>query len=242
MVCVDSSGPMNSLAERLLKGGSDHGEPHIKQVYFRQFLPVSPKVQFDLVVGAFSLSELSSQSEREETLFTLWRKTSNYLVLVENGTKEGHHILMEARTALLAKQEQTVYDSRRPTVFAPCSHELACPKLSQLPTVPCNFNQFYNPLPLPWNPDRQTERFSYLILSRTSLVGADGSGECGGWARLIAPVLRRPRHVHCQMCCSTGELKRVVVTASRHGRDVYRCARNSDWGDQLPLMQPEECN
>lgn len=224
----------------LWTGGSNHGEPHIKQVYFRQFLPVSPKVQFDLVVGAYSLSELSSQSEREETLFTLWRKTNNYMVLVENGTKEGHHILMEARTALLEKQEQTVHDSRIPTIFAPCSHELACPKLSQLPTVPCNFNQLYNSLPINGSSVLQSEKFSYVVFSRTGSVGAGGSGECAGWARLIAPVLRRPRHVHCQVCCSTGELKRVVVTASKHGRDVYRCARNSDWGDQLPFIPPEE--
>lgn len=76
MVCVDSSGPMNILAERLLKGAqtntldlffsvllsnsssdnlsifvfcwagdNERAEPHIKQVYFRQFLPVSPKVR-----------------------------------------------------------------------------------------------------------------------------------------------------------------------------------------------------
>lgn len=76
MVCVDRSGPMNVLAERLLKGqknrsvsfasaflrnwhhcnsalsclfsligDEERAEPHIKQVYFRQFLPVSPKVR-----------------------------------------------------------------------------------------------------------------------------------------------------------------------------------------------------
>ncbi|MEQ2249093.1 hypothetical protein ILYODFUR_025854, partial [Ilyodon furcidens] len=43
MVCVDSSAPMNILAERLLKGNDERAEPHFKQVYFRQFLPVSPK-------------------------------------------------------------------------------------------------------------------------------------------------------------------------------------------------------
>ena len=70
---MESSGPMNVLAERLLKGtvkktlspasasvnswfsfenifvwcstdDNQNAEPHIKQVYFRQFLPVSPKV------------------------------------------------------------------------------------------------------------------------------------------------------------------------------------------------------
>ncbi|XP_021469443.2 methyltransferase-like protein 17, mitochondrial isoform X2 [Oncorhynchus mykiss] len=236
MVCVDNSGAMNTIADRLLRGSSEKDEPVIKQVYFRQFLPVSPKVQFDLVVGAFSLSELASQKEREDAILTLWRKTSSYLVLVENGTKEGHQILMDARDILLKKQERTAHDPRRPSVFAPCPHESPCPKLFQLPVVPCNFSQAYSPLPFPGVPDRLTERFSYLVLSRTDWAGGEGLD----WARLTAPVLRRPRHVHCQVCCSSGEIKRVVVTAHRHGRDVYRCARSSDWGDQLPIIQPED--
>lgn len=117
-----------------------------------------------------------------------------------------------------------------------CPHESPCPKLFQLPVVPCNFSQAYSPLPFPGVPDRLTERFSYLVLSRTDWAGGEGLD----WARLTAPVLRRPRHVHCQVCCSSGEIKRVVVTAHRHGRDVYRCARSSDWGDQLPIIQPED--
>ncbi|XP_070701659.1 ribosome assembly protein METTL17, mitochondrial isoform X2 [Pempheris klunzingeri] len=230
MVCVDSSGPMNILAERLLKGDDEIAEPHIKHVYFRQFLPVSPKVQFDLAVAAFTLSELPNGTEREEAVLTLWRKTSSYLVLVENGTKEGHQILMEARDTLLKKQEKTVHDTRPASVFAPCAHELVCPKLAHEPITPCNFQQLYQPLPLPG-----TEKFSYLIVTRTEPGKAET--EDVSWARLIAPVLRRTRHVHCRMCCPDGQLQHLVVTARKHSRDVYRCARSSDWGDQLPIVQ-----
>ncbi|KAL0966308.1 hypothetical protein UPYG_G00293690 [Umbra pygmaea] len=236
MVCVDSSGAMNTIADRLLRGGSEKDEPVIKQVYFRQFLPVSPKVQFDVVVGAFSLSELASQKEREKAILTLWRKTSSYLVLVENGTKEGHQILMDARHTLLQNEEKAALDTRRPSAFAPCPHDLPCPKLAHQPLVPCNFSQAYNPLSLPGAPDRLTEKFSYLVLSRTDSTSEEGLD----WARLTAPVLRRPRHVHCQICCSSGELKKVVLTAHRHGRDVYRCGRSSDWGDQLPIFRTED--
>ncbi|XP_070774527.1 ribosome assembly protein METTL17, mitochondrial [Enoplosus armatus] len=238
MVCVDSSGPMNALAERLLKGDDERAEPHIKQVYFRQFLPVSPKVQFDLVVAAFTLSELPAVKEREEAVLTLWRKTSSYLVLVENGTKEGHQMLMEARDTLLKKQEKTVHDTRPASVFAPCPHELTCPKLASELTTPCNFQQHYQPLPLPGHNDRQTEKFSYVILTRTEPAGAETEGV--DWTRLVAPVQRRTRHVHCRMCCPDGRLQHLVVTARKHSRDVYRCARNSDWGDQLPIIQKVE--
>nr|XP_019962779.1 PREDICTED: methyltransferase-like protein 17, mitochondrial [Paralichthys olivaceus] len=238
MVCVDSSAPMNILAERLLKGDDERAQPHIQHVYFRQFLPVSPKVQFDLVVAAFTLSEIPGVKEREEAVFTLWRKTSSYLVLVENGTKEGHQILMEARDTLLKKQEKMVHDPRPASVFAPCPHELTCPKLARELAVPCNFQQLYQPLPLPGHNVRQIEKFSYLILTRGGPPEAETEGV--NWARLIAPVLRRTRHVHCQMCSPDGKLHHMVVTARKHSRDVYRCARNSDWGDQLPVIQRDE--
>ncbi|KAM9719998.1 ribosome assembly protein METTL17, mitochondrial [Menidia menidia] len=235
LVCVDSSGPMNILAERLLRGDDERAEPHIKQVYFRQFLPVSPKVQFDLVVAAFTLSELPNTKEREEAVITLWRKTSSYLILVENGTKEGHQMLMEARDTVLMKPEKTAHDPRPASVFAPCAHEVMCPKLAQESVTPCNFHQMYFPLPGPGHKDRQTEKFSFLILSRTAPAGVEAEGVA--WGRLIAPVLRRARHVHCRMCCPDGQLQHVVVTAKKHSRDVYRCARNSDWGDRLPILE-----
>ncbi|XP_034021271.1 methyltransferase-like protein 17, mitochondrial [Thalassophryne amazonica] len=240
-VCVDSSGHMNTLAERLLKGDDKQAELSIKHVYFRQFLPVSPKVQFDLVTAAFTLSEIPYRKDREEAIFTLWRKTSSYLVLVENGTKEGHQILMEARDTLLKKQEKIIHDTRAPSVFAPCPHELTCPKLMQEHVVPCNFQQHYHPLPLPGRRDRQTEKFSYLIVARSEPSDpSEVKSSSVVWARLIAPVLRRSRHVHCHMCCADGQLQHKVVTARKNSREVYRCARTSDWGDQLPVMKEVE--
>ncbi|XP_017266365.1 methyltransferase-like protein 17, mitochondrial [Kryptolebias marmoratus] len=240
IICVDSSAPMNILAERLLRGDDELAQPHIKQVYFRQFLPVSPKVQFDLVTAAFTLSELPNAKEREEAMMTLWRKTSSYLVLVENGTMEGHQMLMEARDTLLQKQEKVLHDPRPAAVFAPCPHELMCPKLARQPVTPCNFQQRYHPLPLPGRNECQTEKFSYLILRRAERVKAESEPEGLSWARLVAPVLRRTRHVHCHVCCSDGQLQHQVVTARKHSRDMYRCARNSDWGDKLPIIQKVE--
>ncbi|XP_053185427.1 methyltransferase-like protein 17, mitochondrial [Scomber japonicus] len=196
------------------------------------------QVQFDLVVAAFTLSELPHAKEREEAVMTLWRKTSSYLVLVENGTKEGHQMLMEARDTLLKKREKTVLDTRPASVFAPCPHELKCPKMTRETTNPCNFNQLYHPLPLSGHNDRQTEKFSYLIMARTDPTEAETDDV--DWARIVAPVQRRTRHVHCRMCCPDGQIQHLVVTARKHSRDVYRCARNSDWGDQLPIPQQVE--
>ncbi|MEE6504498.1 hypothetical protein FKM82_005206 [Ascaphus truei] len=228
-MCIDSAASMNRLGELVLRGGSETGNVHISGVYFRQFLPVSPKVQFDLVVSAFSLNELASLSEREKNVQSLWRKTGGFLVLVENGTREGHQLLMEARDTVFRGQDTEIWDPRPPHVFAPCPHQLSCPKLADKLQVPCNFLQQYQPLPFKWNPPQSLEKFSFLILSRGSVGEADAQ-----WPRVIAPVLRRPRHVHCHLCCADGQLHHDVITAHRHGRDLYRCARSSEWGDRLP--------
>ncbi|XP_060782972.1 methyltransferase-like protein 17, mitochondrial [Neoarius graeffei] len=235
-VCVDSSAAMNSLAETLLTGGSEGDEPVIKHVYFRQFLPVSPKVQSDLVLAAFSLSELSTQEAREETVLTLWRKTHSYLVLVENGTKEGHQILMEAKDVLLKREDKQSRGVQRPVVFAPCTHQQPCPKLLKEPITPCNFLQPYYPLPVSGNSDPVQEKFSFLVVSRSEAQDSAGLQ----WSRIVSPVHRRPRQVQCRICCSNGELEQLTITARHHGRDAYRCARSSDWGDRLPIIHTEE--
>ncbi|XP_030067248.1 ribosome assembly protein METTL17, mitochondrial isoform X2 [Microcaecilia unicolor] len=230
-VCVDSSADMNLLAESLLRGGSESQEMCIPGVHFRQFLPVSPKVQFDLVVSAYSLNELPSRMDRVNTIQTLWRKTSGFLVLIENGTKEGHQLLMEARDAVLTAKDSVYHDSRPAYVFAPCPHQLPCPRLSQTMILPCCFSQAYEPLPFSWNSSVSWEKFSFLIMSRVPPAVENK------WPRITQEVQRRARHVHCHLCCSDASLRHVVVTARKHGRDLYRCARTSEWGDRLPVIE-----
>ncbi|KAJ6651895.1 hypothetical protein lerEdw1_015951 [Lerista edwardsae] len=256
---IDTSAPMLGLAERLMKGMSEAQELCFPGVYFRQFLPVSPKVKFDLVVSAFSLNELPGQAQRVETVQTLWRKTDGFLVLIENGTKEGHQMLMEARDVILKGKDKVVHDSREAHIFAPCPHHLPCPRLSPERPLPCNFIQAYCPLPFSWvsalpglgaiicqpdsrclqlrwnfeNPQQKEEKFSFLILRR----GPGESEEC--WPRITQPVLCRPRHVHVHLCCPDGTLQHAVVTPKKHGRDFYRCARSSQCGDRLPVLNPD---
>ncbi|KAM7321732.1 hypothetical protein ACRRTK_019824 [Alexandromys fortis] len=231
-VCVDSSAAMLGLAEKLLKGGSESGKPCIPGVFFRQFLPVSPKVQFDVVVSAFALSELSSKADRTEVVRNLWRKTCHFLVLVENGTKAGHRLLMEARSLVLQEKEKSPLDLQPGFVFAPCPHELPCPQLTASKPLACSFSQAYHPIPFSWNKKPKEETFSMVILARGS------PKEAHRWPRVTQPVLKRPRHVHCHLCCPDGHMQHAVVTARRHGRDLYRCARVSSWGDLLPVVAP----
>ncbi|XP_046931350.1 methyltransferase-like protein 17, mitochondrial [Lynx rufus] len=234
-MCVDSSAAMLDLAEKLLKGGSESGESYVPGVFFRQFLPVSPKVQFDVVVSAFSLSELPSKADRTEVIHTLWRKTSHFLILVENGTKAGHSLLMDARDLVLKCEEKSPSDPRPGFVFAPCPHELPCPQLTASKPLACSFSQAYHCIPFSWNKKNlKEEKFSMVILARGS------PEEANRWPRITQPVLKRPRHVHCHLCCPDGHMQHAVITAHRHGRDLYRCARVSSWGDLLPVITPSE--
>uniref|UniRef100_A0A8D0GX28 Ribosome assembly protein METTL17, mitochondrial n=1 Tax=Sphenodon punctatus TaxID=8508 RepID=A0A8D0GX28_SPHPU len=229
---IDSSAAMLALAEQLMQGGKSQ-DLAFPGVYFRQFLPVSPKVKFDLVVSAYSLNELPSQAQRVETVQTLWRKTDAFLVLIENGTKEGHQMLMEARDVVLKGEERVTHDPREACVFAPCPHHLPCPRLSPTRSLPCNFIQAYHPLPFSWNPGLKEEKFSFLILCRGPVEAKEP------WPRIIQPVLCRPRHVHVHLCCPDGTLQHAVITAKKHSRDLYRCARNSQCGDRLPVSNSD---
>ncbi|XP_006190896.2 methyltransferase-like protein 17, mitochondrial isoform X1 [Camelus ferus] len=233
-MCVDSSAAMLELAEKLLKGGSESGVPSVPGVFFRQFLPVSPKVQFDVVVSAFSLSELPSKADRADVVQTLWRKTGHFLILVENGTKAGHSLLMDARDLVLNGKEKSPLDPRPGFVFAPCPHELPCPQMTASKPLACSFSQAYHPIPFSWNKKPKEEKFSMVILARGS------PEEATRWPRITQPVLKRPRHVHCHLCCPDGQRQHAVITARRHGRDLYRCARVSSWGDLLPVITPSE--
>ncbi|EPQ01630.1 Methyltransferase-like protein 17, mitochondrial [Myotis brandtii] len=199
-MCVDSSAAMLDLAEKLLKGGSENGKLYIPGVFFRQFLPVSPKAS----------------------------------ILVENGTKAGHCLLMEARDLVLKGKEKSPLDPRPGFVFAPCPHELPCPQLTASKPLACSFSQAYHPIPFSWSKKPKEEKFSMVILARGS------PEEANRWPRITQPVLKRPRHVHCHLCCPDGHMQHAVLTARRHGRDLYRCARVSSWGDLLPVTTPSE--
>ncbi|XP_072363755.1 ribosome assembly protein METTL17, mitochondrial-like [Scyliorhinus torazame] len=132
---------------------------------------------------------------------------------------------MEARDAVLKiKDEESAAH-----VFAPCPHDLTCPKLTGKAPLPCNFVQAYHPLSFAWNTGVKLERFSYLVLRRGPRE------EVEAWPRVVRPVLCRPRHVHAHVCCADGTLRHMVLTPRKSGRDLYRWARNSSWGDRLPV-------
>ncbi|XP_035169701.1 methyltransferase-like protein 17, mitochondrial isoform X1 [Oxyura jamaicensis] len=154
---------------------------------------------------------------------------------------------MEAREELLQGPDADTVE-----IFAPCPHRLPCPRLSQ--GRACAFAQSFWPLPLSGNPPApERELVSFLVVRRLGSAMASSEDPVtsspdpvmsspdpmtsppGGWARVTAPVRPRPRHVPLSLCCPDGAQRRLVVTAARHGRSLYRQARASRWGDLLPF-------
>ncbi|KAJ8041992.1 Methyltransferase-like protein 17, mitochondrial [Holothuria leucospilota] len=243
--CVDVSQAMHNLAERLLWKPQHKGENAddliIPGIYHRFFLPVSPKTTFDITISNNSLLEIQSHEERMKLLDILWNKTKDFLILIENGSLEGYYTLMEARNMILAKGQNEVSfnpewcKGEEGYVFAPCSHDVICPRLVKDNFRPCNFEQKYEPLHIPGTKSqvKETERFSYLVLRK----GSRPEGTV--WPRVISEVLLRARHRVCRLCHTDGNLREVIVTKKKHEKNIYRCVRYTQWGDMLPVSRIE---
>lgn len=83
------------------------------------------------------------------------------------------------------------------------------------------------------------------------------------WPRIVRETLHRNNHTICRMCVANGKLTEEIFTKNKHGkyvlteynfvrdpreitrdlfvaRDMYTCARKSQWGDRLPMRYKEQ--
>ncbi|ORC84595.1 uncharacterized protein TM35_000431630 [Trypanosoma theileri] len=92
----------------------------------RYLLPEDEAIQHDLVVAAYSLSEIATTENRRRVVQQLWRMTKGVLVLVEFANLNNFNIMMEARDCILEEKDVGLWDWQ-PTIVAPCPHEQRCP-------------------------------------------------------------------------------------------------------------------
>jgi len=230
--CVDTSSTMNDLAKLLLQEGDPDNEKNLpKGLFYRQFLPASPNLKFDLVVSAYSLFELPDIKNRFETILNLWNKTKKYIVLVEMGTKAGFNLINEARDLILQISSQ---NNTKCHVFSPCNQEHPCPRYD-IDDTPCNFEISYYTPKIAQPTVIKRENFSYIVIKKGERSKSDDQ-----WPRIVRPVLVRSKHSICRMCTSSGKLQEIIFTASKHGKIPYWCARSTKWGDRLPIVIKED--
>ncbi|EFN75915.1 Protein RSM22-like protein, mitochondrial [Harpegnathos saltator] len=233
-LCVEISKPMIELSEKLAKAA----KPKIKNVFYREYFPLSTTT-YDIVVSAFSLFELFGTNARLEVILNLWQKTEHYLIIVEQGTNAGYKLVNEARDFILkyAKSRSKSSLGQEAYVFSPCPHDLMCPRFVAFDNTPCNFEVLYQPLPFLDRSKYKPERYSYVVLKKGKRPENDSQ-----WPRIVRATLHRHKHTICRMCVASGQLKEEIFTKSKHGMDMYRCARNSEWGDRLPIHYKEQEN
>jgi ribosomal protein RSM22 (predicted rRNA methylase) len=176
----------------------------------------------DLVTVSYVLNELSEPDRA--ALVDAAAGAAQAVVIVEAGTPAGYARVIEARDRLIRAGLHVV---------APCPHSAACP--IEPGRDWCHFSarvarsSLHRQVKggtLPY----EDEKFSYVAASRLPAAPAPSR------------VVRRPQIRKGQVLldlCEAGErLARTTVT-KRHG-DLYKAARDAEWGDAWPPPSPGE--
>ncbi|MEV0635866.1 small ribosomal subunit Rsm22 family protein [Streptomyces sp. NPDC050619] len=170
----------------------------------------------DLVTVSYVLNELTATDRA--ALVDAAATAAQAVVIVEPGTPDGYTRVIEARDRLIDAGFR---------IAAPCPHSAACP------IVPgedwCHFSARVSRSSL----HRQVkggslayedEKFAYVAATRLPVAPAP------------ARVIRRPQirkgQVLLDLCEADEHLTRRTIT-KRHG-DLYKAARDADWGDAWP--------
>ncbi|MFG2885246.1 small ribosomal subunit Rsm22 family protein [Streptomyces sp. NPDC048297] len=176
----------------------------------------------DLVTVSYVLNELAEPDRA--ALVDAAAAAARCVVIVEAGTPAGYERIIEARDRLIRAGFR---------IAAPCPHSAACPIVPG--TDWCHFSARVSRSSL----HRQVkggslayedEKFSYVAATRLPAVPAP------------ARVVRRPQirkgQVLLDLCEADEQLRRTTVT-KRHG-DLYKAARDADWGDPWPPWDATE--
>lgn len=170
----------------------------------------------DLVTVSYVLNELAAPDRA--VLVDAAAAAAQAVVIVEPGTPDGYARVIEARDRLIAAGFR---------IAAPCPHSAACPIVPG--TDWCHFSARVSRSSL----HRQVkggslpyedEKFSYVAATRFPA------------SPVSSRVVRRPQirkgQVLLDLCEAEERLSRTTVT-KKHG-DLYRAARDADWGDAWP--------
>jgi ribosomal protein RSM22 (predicted rRNA methylase) len=170
----------------------------------------------DLVTVSYVLNELT-EADRTSVVDAA-AAAAQAVVVVEAGTPAGYARVIEARDRLVAAGFH---------IAAPCPHSAACPIAPG--TDWCHFSARVSRSSLHRRVKGgslayEDEKFSYVAATRLPVTPAP------------ARVVRRPQirkgQVLLDLCEPDEQLRRRTIT-KRHG-DLYRAARDADWGDPWP--------
>lgn len=164
----------------------------------------------DAVLFSYSLGEVWPLSLKK-----YWEAAKEALIIIEPGTPRGYETILKARDELISLGGH---------VAAPCPHNNACPLIK--PDW-CHFGVKLERTKLHRRLKQGTlgyeeEKFSYLIVTRKKVES---------YERILMPPKKLTRHMKLKLCTETGMEMRTI---SKKDGALYKAARKTTWGDQLP--------
>ncbi|MFJ2005780.1 small ribosomal subunit Rsm22 family protein [Streptomyces chartreusis] len=174
----------------------------------------------DLVTVSYVLNELTARDRA--TLLDTVASAARTVVIVEPGTPDGYTRVIEARDRLIAAGFR---------IAAPCPHSAACPIVPG--TDWCHFSARVSRSSLHrrikgGSLAYEDEKFSYVAATRLPATPAP--------ARVVRKPQIRKGQVLLDLCETDPSLRRTTIT-KRHG-DLYKAARDTEWGDSWPPEAP----
>lgn len=210
--------------------------------------------QFDIIVAPHALWHVQEDYLRKQQVQNLWsllNPDGGLLILLEKGVPRGFEVVAGARQTLLSEETSVI--------VAPCTNHEKCP-MYLIPGTSkgrkdyCHFSQRYIRPPyfqrMLGAKDRNHEdvKFSYISVQKGGVRDALPGDEATSRAfegyeegddvrplpRSVYTSMKRQGHVIMDLCTPAGKLERWTVPKS-FGKQAYRDARKSKWGDLWAL-------
>lgn len=168
----------------------------------------------DAAVLSYVIGEMSRESV-QNLVQRLWKSAVSVIVVVEPGTPRGYQ-------NVLAVREWAI--SNGAVLVAPCPHAQPCPMKEK---DWCHFPARVERTRIHRQMKGGTlgyedEKFSYVVLARPEMKILPLHG------RAVAKPVKGSGYVKIPLCVENGHLE--IFTASRKEKDMYRAARDVEWG------------
>lgn len=166
----------------------------------------------EVAVLSYVLNELTRP---EDVVKRIWEGPVACLVLIEPGTPKGFQTIRALRQQLIDLGAHLI---------APCPHAFVCPIQGN---DWCHFSARIertrmHRLLKGGSLGHEDEKFSYIIASKKPAPAFLG--------RVVRPPQKGSGHVRLALCTDQGALQEKVIT--RKDKELYRQARDTDWGDR----------
>lgn len=204
-----------SIGKTLAARGSQKILNHL-QWNLQNLETLSELKNHDLLVLSYAIGELKPEAI-SPLIEKCWNATNQLLVIIEPGTPAGFERIRSVRSQLIALGGNMI---------APCPHMLSCPMTGD---NWCHFSERLARTSL----HRQIkggelgyedEKYSYVAFCKNPIPLIEN--------RVLRHPLKRSGHVVLYLCVKEWGLKQEVV--SKRNPELYRQAKNVDWGDPFP--------